>query len=243
MLWPTLRSSFIKFGINPSFPWQQTGSCSRHISTSLALFLAPIKKPHHSFGNKNVEIGTEYENSVVKSLRVISIDTRTCGGPGDNGVDFRGMWSLPDKTTRLHIVGQCKAKKNSVQSGSVRDLESVVLNEQPSTIGVLVTTCGYSSPAISRFYTSLMPLILVTIPQVDTAVNIKPISEYLPIKEFIWNRKASTLLNNKLTVTKTYSVNTSSQATEDGLNIGFRENGTKSNLTFLFNGLPLVSLN
>lgn len=88
----------------------------------------------------NWTLGNSFELFTVQSLKKHRMDLLFCGGPGDRGVDFRGVWSL--KSCQVNILGQCKCYKRKLGPAHFRELEGTLSHEQHTTLGMLVTNVG-----------------------------------------------------------------------------------------------------
>ncbi|CAG8468211.1 9423_t:CDS:2 [Ambispora gerdemannii] len=106
--------------------------------------------------------GTLYEYETIKCLQeVFGIETRRCGGSNDRGVDFRGRWTLPDKT--IFLIGQCKKFQVKSSPRHVRELEGSLSHESPQTLGIISSGGGFTSKAKLQFTASPWPLILMMV--------------------------------------------------------------------------------
>ena len=86
------------------------------------------------------ELGRQFEEVVVKSLRKLSLDVAACGGPRDRGIDFRGIWRL--NSCSMRVVGQCKRYKKRMGPRHVRELEGSLAHEVKETLGIIVSESG-----------------------------------------------------------------------------------------------------
>jgi len=88
----------------------------------------------------NSSSGHNFELLAVQSLRKNRMDVWKCGGPGDRGVDFRGVWTLQER--QVNILGQCKCYKRKLGPVHFRELEGTLSHEVQSTLGIIVTNIG-----------------------------------------------------------------------------------------------------
>eukprot|EP01104_Vermistella_antarctica_P007032 TRINITY_DN17768_c0_g1_i1.p1 TRINITY_DN17768_c0_g1~~TRINITY_DN17768_c0_g1_i1.p1 ORF type:complete len:263 (+),score=8.48 TRINITY_DN17768_c0_g1_i1:194-982(+) len=97
-----------------------------------------------------VSRGTEFEELVVDSLRRFAFDIQRTGGPGDKGIDFRGTWQLPPEL-KVPVIGQCKFSSRRLKAMYIRELEGVLSHHAPGTLGLLISSVGFSEAATSYF--------------------------------------------------------------------------------------------
>lgn len=85
-------------------------------------------------------LGHNFEMVAVHCLRKNRMNIWMCGGPGDRGVDFRGVWCL--QSSQVNIIGQCKCYKRKLGAVHLRELEGTLSHELHNTLGVIVTNIG-----------------------------------------------------------------------------------------------------
>ncbi|CAG8490782.1 1244_t:CDS:1 [Ambispora leptoticha] len=108
--------------------------------------------------------GTLYEYETIKCLReIFGIETRRCGGSNDRGIDFRGRWTLPDKT--IFLIGQCKKVMGKCAPRHVRELEGSLSHESAQTLGIMSSNGGFTPQAKLQFTMSPWPLVLMMVSQ------------------------------------------------------------------------------
>ena len=91
------------------------------------------------------------------------IEWRTLGGhSGDQGIDLRGWWRLPDQTSH-YIIGQCKRTKWKIPTPWIRDFEAV-LASAPQTIGFFIASTKLTSESIKRWKASNYPMAFFHMP-------------------------------------------------------------------------------
>ena len=140
--------------------------------------------------------GTEYEYKAIEALKNMSFDIQRCGKAGDQGVDFRGIWTLPDKS--IPVIGQCKKEAKKCPPKYIRELEGTITHQSQSIaegthqnlikdlFGIFVSHSGYSTEAITYAMQSQYPIILSLV------------DSDLQITQFKLNTKANKLLPNLL---------------------------------------------
>ncbi|CAG8694425.1 15283_t:CDS:1, partial [Acaulospora colombiana] len=143
--------------------------------------------------------GTLYEYETITCLqKLFGIVTRRVGKAGDDGIDFRGRWVLPDEK-RVMVIGQCKSLCNKCPPSVVRDLEGTLYRETRGTIGILSSLSGFTNGAIKRYNGSSLPLILITVVENGARCEM-----------FSWNKAAETYLDG-FQVTINYQNNSDSE--------------------------------
>jgi hypothetical protein len=86
--------------------------------------------------------GLKYEYDVLKFLKRFGFSLERTGRSGDRGVDFRGVWRLPDLT--VPVVGQCKNEKKPVSSRYIREFIGTLHDEKQNAVGVFVSNSHFS---------------------------------------------------------------------------------------------------
>ncbi|CAI2168973.1 19329_t:CDS:2 [Funneliformis geosporum] len=142
----------------------------------------------------NVYRGTLYEYETISCLKDhFGITTRRVGGTNDSGIDFRGRWTLPNNQ-KLNIIGQCKNNSSKCSPISVRELEGVLCTETKDTLGILSSKSSFSKAAITRFYASPYPLILVCV-----------LNDGQNCETFTWNKTCEKILDSFQVTQKFYN--------------------------------------
>jgi restriction endonuclease Mrr len=66
-----------------------------------------------------------------------------CSGRSrDRGIDFRGVWHLPDQS--VPIIGQCKNEKKTLSSRYIREFIGTLNEEKHSVVGIFVSNSRFS---------------------------------------------------------------------------------------------------
>ncbi|EFA79487.1 hypothetical protein PPL_07538 [Heterostelium album PN500] len=87
----------------------------------------------------NVKKGTDFELLSINALSKYGFDLKRVGGAGDKGIDFTGVWRLPESSSssnggghskssnqEFNIVGQCKHYKTRIGPVVLREFESTL---------------------------------------------------------------------------------------------------------------------
>ncbi len=106
--------------------------------------------------------GKQFEKELVGLLKQIGYDATLTPYSGDGGVDI----IVREATKR--IVVQCKAHRNYISPGVVRELYGTMIHEKADE-GWLVTTSGFYSGA--RAFAHDKPIKLITIQQLLNRVS------------------------------------------------------------------------
>jgi len=77
----------------------------------------------HESRTDTVYLGTKYEYTVQSSLQRLGFSLAHNGGSSDYGIDLLGTWKLPDGSTTLKVLVQCKSLKAGTSPSVVRELE------------------------------------------------------------------------------------------------------------------------
>lgn len=114
--------------------------------------------------NSYAEIGKTYELDAISALNgdAYGFNLRHCGGRGDGGVDFRGMWDFPNPA--VHAIGQCKSSLARIGPSVIREFEGVLQNacqEDVATIGIICGRSSMTRDAQSRFLDSKCSMVFV----------------------------------------------------------------------------------
>lgn len=85
--------------------------------------------------------GRVYELSSAVVLRAHGFVLQHAGQAGDQGVDLRGFWRLPDRS--LPVIAQCKLHRRRSGPSHIRELQgSLSVEADPGTLGLLVCSAG-----------------------------------------------------------------------------------------------------
>lgn len=116
--------------------------------------------------SSSVFLGTQYEFEVIKVLEKFHMDIQHTGKVSDQGVDFRGVWHLPDGKV-IPLLGQCKFEKKRIQPKGIREFEGTLIHQdwmkdivkQPNLnmqtpLGIYVSFLGYTPNSIIYSQTS-----------------------------------------------------------------------------------------
>lgn len=109
-----------------------------------------------------VERGTAFEHMVLDVLKQMSFQIARVGGPGDKGIDFRGIWQL-SALQQVPVIGQCKYAKQRVNSKYFRELEGSLSREAKSTLGVFVSHSGYTPACIKYALMAPFPMLIAVV--------------------------------------------------------------------------------
>eukprot|EP01114_Cavostelium_apophysatum_P011176 TRINITY_DN25374_c0_g1_i1.p1 TRINITY_DN25374_c0_g1~~TRINITY_DN25374_c0_g1_i1.p1 ORF type:complete len:263 (-),score=42.49 TRINITY_DN25374_c0_g1_i1:189-977(-) len=104
--------------------------------------------------------GTRFEFEVINTLSKLNFDIKKTGQTLDRGVDFRGTWKLPGRDEGLAVIGQCKKERSKCGAKYIRELEGTLLHNTAGSIGIFVSSSGFTADAVSHFAQSSLPLIL-----------------------------------------------------------------------------------
>ncbi|KAJ2742352.1 hypothetical protein GGI20_004557 [Coemansia sp. BCRC 34301] len=147
-----------------------------------------------------VESGTAYENHTVSVFNRLGARLERTGGAGDNGVDFRGPWALPDQQ-QFYLVGQCKYyERKKIGPSVIREWEGVMSRQELDTLGIVAASSGFTPNCIQATLSSVYPIALVTIDGDEAHLNRYAYVEE-SIRGFVWNKAAESFIG-KLAVAK-----------------------------------------
>ena len=115
----------------------------------------------------NVQIGKQFEKETISALKKINFKIRQTKSSYDRGIDFHGKW---DNLENCNIVGQCKCEKKPLGEKYIRELEGTLShhedeNKKNSSIGILVSSTGYSNYALNYHRNSKYSIILAIVKQ------------------------------------------------------------------------------
>ncbi|KAK6428781.1 hypothetical protein LTR95_015075 [Oleoguttula sp. CCFEE 5521] len=153
------------------------GSPNHH---DLETFLDFAKKANLSTIT-SVYKGTLYEYTVASALKAFGFSLRRTGRSNDLGIDLLGMWHLPDESTILKVLVQCKASKPT--PAMARELEGAYLGAPSAwqgdhVMGLLVSTHPCTKGVSEAVQRSKSPIGVM---QVDRDGRIR---------QFLWNAVA-----------------------------------------------------
>ena len=111
---------------------------------------------------RTVAVGALYERSVARTLGAYQFSLRARGGPHDGGVDLVGMWQL--RASSVPVLVQCKRTQRRVGPRDVRELEGVVMRRSTGTLGLLVSSSGFTRYGLEAAMRASVPLVLATMP-------------------------------------------------------------------------------
>ncbi|KAJ1663470.1 hypothetical protein IW140_001183 [Coemansia sp. RSA 1813] len=163
-----------------------------------------------------VEVGTAYENLTVAVFNRLGAQVERVGGAGDQGVDFRGPWSLPNHE-RFYMVGQCKYyERKRIGPSIIREWEGVMSRQDYDTVGTVVASSGFTAEGVQVALSSVYPMALITLVAddlkiADDAPILLPLAEGRKvgkqgIRGFIWNKAADPFIGRLVVTKKHYDV-------------------------------------
>ncbi|PVU99145.1 hypothetical protein BB559_000977 [Furculomyces boomerangus] len=123
-----------------------------------------IKTLDNSKPESTVKRGKDYESLVVRTLGSLGAILHEIGGANDQGIDFRGSWTL-SASKQLYVVGQCKNYQNNrVGPSVVREFDGVLSRQsEVDTVGVISCPIGFTKKAVDAAMSSKYPVCLLTI--------------------------------------------------------------------------------
>ncbi|KAJ2721695.1 hypothetical protein GGI07_003810 [Coemansia sp. Benny D115] len=146
-----------------------------------------------------VEAGTAYENLVVDTFNRLGAQLERVGGANDQGIDFRGFWSLP-KQHPFYLIGQCKYYEHKrIGPSVIREWEGVMSRQEMDTLGVVATTGGFTRHGVNAVLSSAYPIALATIDGGSVKFEDR-------IQGFVWNRAAEAFIGKMVVTKKHYDV-------------------------------------
>ncbi|KAJ2244338.1 hypothetical protein GGI13_006259 [Coemansia sp. RSA 455] len=161
-------------------------------------------RPAISRGISTVESGTAYENHTISIFNRLGASLERTGGAGDNGVDFRGPWTLPEQQ-RFYLVGQCKYyERKKIGPSVIREWEGVMSRQELDTLGVVAASSGFTSSCIQAALSSIYPIALVTIDGGHQSNRYTNIEE--SIRGFVWNKAADAFIGRLVVAKKHYDL-------------------------------------
>ncbi|KAI9197160.1 uncharacterized protein BJ171DRAFT_522896 [Polychytrium aggregatum] len=135
----------------------------------------PSTDPHHQQRTDPYFVGHQFELDTQNTLRHFGFDLRACGKRNDKGIDLRGYWMFSPADTnviKLPVIIQCKNEATRLSPKYVRELEGTVLRESEGTLGVLVSSRGFTPLSRQAFHSSPLPMALaVVVPDDEPALN------------------------------------------------------------------------
>ncbi|KAJ2685067.1 hypothetical protein H4218_003129 [Coemansia sp. IMI 209128] len=151
-----------------------------------------------------VESGTAYENHTISIFNRLGASLERTGGAGDNGVDFRGPWTLPDQQ-QFYLVGQCKYyERKKIGPSVIREWEGVMSRQELDTLGVVAASSGFTPACIQEALSSIYPIALVAIDGGDMSNQCTNVEE--AIRGFVWNKAADTFIGKLVVAKKHYDL-------------------------------------
>ncbi|KAJ2335422.1 hypothetical protein GGI00_001367 [Coemansia sp. RSA 2681] len=151
-----------------------------------------------------VESGTAYENHTISIFNRLGASLERTGGAGDNGVDFRGPWALPDQQ-QFYLVGQCKYyERKKIGPSAIREWEGVMSRQELDTLGVVAASSGFTPSCIQAALSSIYPIALVTIDGENHSSRCANIEE--SIRGFVWNKAAEAFIGKLVVAKKHYDL-------------------------------------
>ncbi|OJJ47212.1 hypothetical protein ASPZODRAFT_64978 [Penicilliopsis zonata CBS 506.65] len=174
--------------------------------TDLASFLAYAERTALPT-TSTTYIGTEYEYSVLQSLRRFAFTLHRVGGRDDAGIDLVGTWHIPrlEPRTPIRVIVQCKAFKTKLGPNLVRELEGAFRGSPlgwrtRETVGVLVSPREATKGVRDAMARSTYPLLWMMMAQDGT------------LRQALWNRHVEELGLGGLGVEARYTADDSSEA-------------------------------
>lgn len=131
----------------------------------------------HGYEESNYFTGTKFEYETLNALARYNFMLERVGKAYDEGVDFKGTWSLPDKM--LSVIGQCKKYGKPLGTNVLKEFDGTLARLLPeaankvsnatttTTIGLLVSGSGFSLAASRFFMAGKFPVIVCTLDQED----------------------------------------------------------------------------
>eukprot|EP01080_Neovahlkampfia_damariscottae_P005360 gene5360-9168_t len=111
----------------------------------------------------SVQIGKQFEKETISTLKKLNFNIKNTKSSYDRGIDFFGKWNLLED---CNIIGQCKCEKKPLGEKYIRELEGTLShhdeNQKNPSIGILVSSNGYSNFALNYHRTSSYSIILAT---------------------------------------------------------------------------------
>ncbi|KAJ1721219.1 hypothetical protein LPJ53_004240 [Coemansia erecta] len=178
---------------------------------ALRRHIARIQRPHAALST--VECGTAYEHQVIRLLRTLGAQLERIGGASDQGIDFRGKWTLPSQPA-FYVVGQCKHyERKKIGPSVIREWEGVMSRQEPDSLGVVAATSGFTRSAVDEALSSAFPIALATIQSdlLRADDSLQPEEKRggaggANIRGFVWNRAAEPFIGRMMVVKKHYDV-------------------------------------
>lgn len=110
----------------------------------------------------NVHRGTAYEEEVQKCFDSYGMRLRRVGGANDGGTDLLGYWHLDD-TLKVSLVVQCKAVAQPRGPNVVRELVGTMQQQSRDTLGIIVSSAGFTQIAIKTAAMTMLPVGLAVV--------------------------------------------------------------------------------
>jgi predicted Mrr-cat superfamily restriction endonuclease len=110
----------------------------------------------------NSQIGKIFEKETISTLNKQNFQLKSTKSSYDRGIDFHGKWKL---LNNCYIIGQCKCEKKPLGEKYIRELEGTLshhdaLKNQKESIGILVSSTGFSNQALNYHRSSNFSVIL-----------------------------------------------------------------------------------
>ncbi|KAJ2896532.1 hypothetical protein GGI21_005036, partial [Coemansia aciculifera] len=151
-----------------------------------------------------VESGTTYENYAISIFNRLGARLERTGGAGDNGIDFRGLWTLPGQQ-QFYLVGQCKYyERKKIGPSVIREWEGVMSRQELDTLGIVAASSGFTPSCIQATLSSIYPIALVTIEGESLLKRCENIED--SIRGFVWNKAAEAFIGNLVVAKKHYDL-------------------------------------
>ncbi|KAJ1933798.1 hypothetical protein FBU59_005910 [Linderina macrospora] len=143
---------------------------------------------------------------VVQAFNKLGASLERIGGANDQGIDFRGPWTLPNQP-QFYVVGQCKYyERKKLGPSIIREWEGVMSRQEPDTLGVIAASSGFTTKGVRTALSSEYPMALVTlnseVPIVGEGAATEGVG--LDVRGFVWNRAASEFLSQLVVAKKHY---------------------------------------
>ncbi|KAJ1934423.1 hypothetical protein GGF37_006369 [Kickxella alabastrina] len=173
------------------------------------LVLSWTSKPSANIVRKSwistVESGTAYENLVVSTFNQLGASLERVGGASDQGIDFRGLWVLPEQPS-FYVVGQCKHyERKKIGPSVIREWEGVMSRQEVDTLGVVAASSGFTRSGVNAALSSVFPIVLATVDPKGISGADEDGSRG-DIRGFVWNKAAMGFIGQMMVAKKHYDV-------------------------------------
>lgn len=180
-------------------------------------FRSSIRPPSSSRNNSSstkstVEVGTSYEYLCATTLECLGFSLSRTGGRSDKGIDLLGTWNLPSKShskdeQTLHVVVQCKARKDTPNPMWIRELDGAVAGAPFKWRGddVIRTLCAKGEATVGvreAVRNSRRPLIWVRIEDLGERTDANGELDLARgrVRQLLWNHQVQCMVGQGLGV-------------------------------------------